>query len=275
MNPSISTNAKATTTMHAKQNLLLLLLGMVISVWISPIAAAPSLSVGSVTAWPIAMGGRMEAVPINFVTDAPVSGLQFDIVYDPTQLDASRIFTAGPALGSHALSVAWPATNRIRVVITPPTTGNGTLAQGTLLTLPFTLKSDATPSPKILTVNSVMLGAPTAEPVTANVQNGSVSWKPNFDGDGLPDEWDEDDDNDGMPDWYESKYGLNPYYAGDANIDLDGDGLTNLQESRLGTNPKAADTDGDGLPDNADPHPMISEKVLPAIITIINSLLLD
>lgn len=49
-----------------------------------------------------------------------------------------------------------------------------------------------------------------------------------------------DSDCDGMPDWWELKYGLNPYWAGDALLDSDGDGLTNLQEFKLGTNPRVA-----------------------------------
>jgi sugar lactone lactonase YvrE len=53
-----------------------------------------------------------------------------------------------------------------------------------------------------------------------------------------------DSDCDGLPDWWELKYGLNPYWAGDALLDPDGDGLTNLQEYQLGTNPLVAN----GLP---------------------------
>ena len=51
-----------------------------------------------------------------------------------------------------------------------------------------------------------------------------------FDEDGIGNNADLDDDDDGMPDTWESAYGLNPFYAGDADTDLDGDGLSNLDE---------------------------------------------
>jgi hypothetical protein len=33
-----------------------------------------------------------------------------------------------------------------------------------------------------------------------------------------------------MPDEFESRFGLDPAFAGDANIDPDGDGYTNVEE---------------------------------------------
>jgi hypothetical protein len=41
--------------------------------------------------------------------------------------------------------------------------------------------------------------------------------------------------------------------------DRDGDGLTDLAEARLLTDPNAADTDGDGIPDGADPLPTVRQ----------------
>lgn len=238
--------------------------------------AMPSLSVGSVTAWP----GTNEMVPVTLMTDQAVSGLQFDVTYDPTQLTLSSGFVLGGALGSHALSFRHDAAaGKVKFVLTPPGDTNGLVAQGTLVQLPFALKPGATATAKVLSLQNVVFGNPAAQAVAASVTNGAVSWKADFDNDGAPDDWDNDDDNDGMPDWYEVKHGLNPYYAGDAGLDLDDDGLTNLQESAYGTNPRLADSDADGINDKdeiaMERNPNIDDKLIPALITIINSILLD
>ncbi len=80
------------------------------------------------------------------------------------------------------------------------------------------------------------------------------------DGDGDPDVTDPDDDNDGMPDEYENEYGLNTTDPNDANQDTDNDGLTNLQEYNKGTDPTDADSDGDGILDSEDEHPLDPEN---------------
>jgi hypothetical protein len=41
--------------------------------------------------------------------------------------------------------------------------------------------------------------------------------------------------------------------------DMDGDGLSNVDEGPAGTDPTKWDSDGDGIPDGQDPHPMIPE----------------
>lgn len=46
-----------------------------------------------------------------------------------------------------------------------------------------------------------------------------------------------DNDHDGMHNSWESFYGLDPNYAGDAALDKDGDGASNLSEYLAGTNP--------------------------------------
>lgn len=47
-----------------------------------------------------------------------------------------------------------------------------------------------------------------------------------------------DSDGDGMPDWWETKYGLNPEDASDANGDINGDGYTNIEKFINGINPE-------------------------------------
>lgn len=47
-----------------------------------------------------------------------------------------------------------------------------------------------------------------------------------------------DSDVDGMPDWWETKYGLNPKDASDANGDINGDGYTNIEKFINGINPQ-------------------------------------
>ncbi len=58
-----------------------------------------------------------------------------------------------------------------------------------------------------------------------------------FDGDGIGNNADPDNDNDGMPNSFEILYGLDPFDATDAGLDLDGDGYDNESEFRAGTSP--------------------------------------
>ncbi len=60
--------------------------------------------------------------------------------------------------------------------------------------------------------------------------------------------WD-DFDGDGMPNDWEETHGFDPYDATDASSDTDSDGLTNLEEYEEGTDPTDADTDNDGMTD--------------------------
>ena len=64
-----------------------------------------------------------------------------------------------------------------------------------------------------------------------------------------------DSDGDTLPDGWEFEYGLDPLDAGGnngADGDPDGDGLPNQLERSLGTNPLLADSDYDGLDDDAE-----------------------
>jgi len=81
------------------------------------------------------------------------------------------------------------------------------------------------------------------------------------DGDFVGDNADADDDEDGLPDMWELAYLHDPLDPADADADHDRDGLTALQELGAGTDPLNADTDGDGLPDGADPDPLAATAV--------------
>ncbi len=74
-----------------------------------------------------------------------------------------------------------------------------------------------------------------------------------------------DFDGDGLPNEYEELFGLDPL-ADDAGADPDNDGLTNLEEFELGTLPNNADTDLDGIPDGLDAQPLVPDEVPPTVI---------
>jgi hypothetical protein len=64
-----------------------------------------------------------------------------------------------------------------------------------------------------------------------------------------------DTDGDGISDYFEQTYFLNYLASSDALEDPDSDGLLNAQEALRGTDPFFADSDFDGIPDDADPAP--------------------
>ncbi|MEZ0275224.1 MAG: Ig-like domain-containing protein [Roseimicrobium sp.] len=71
-----------------------------------------------------------------------------------------------------------------------------------------------------------------------------------------------DSDSDGLPDWWEQMMGddLDPL------DDPDGDGWDNAAEFAHGTNPYAADSDGDGIPDDDDAEPLNRNSNVPGLV---------
>ncbi len=66
----------------------------------------------------------------------------------------------------------------------------------------------------------------------------------------------QDADQDGLPDAWETRYGLDPSDARDADRDDDGDGWTNLEEYRRGSHPSQS---------NTEPHLTTSEIQVPEL----------
>lgn len=75
-----------------------------------------------------------------------------------------------------------------------------------------------------------------------------------------------DGDNNGLPDAWEAsfiawltEFGI-PITGPAPSGDYDGDGLTNAEEFMLDTNPFLMDSDGDGIPDESDPDPLVAQN---------------
>jgi len=81
---------------------------------------------------------------------------------------------------------------------------------------------------------------------------------PDYDGDMIPDAYDNDDDNDGLPDDWEINHDLDPYDDGSYDRqngffgDPDSDVAFNYEEFVIGTDPHIADSDADMLADGIE-----------------------
>lgn len=231
--------------------------------------AAPRLDMSTTVKYPCVTVSVAQSNDAPLISYDPVSGLQFDILFDPAEFAVST-WTAGSAAAQHRLDVNPAlASGTMRVLLYP--NGAGTVIEGELFNTTLCRKSGLSTQSATLQLNSPVLGN-SAGVLSGSSTSGNLQtlvWGPDTDGDGLPNNYDDDDDNDGMPDWYEILYGLNPLNASDALQDWDGDGVSNLDEFRYRLNPKLADSDGDGVLD--------SQEIMQinTLITIINSLLLE
>ena len=267
------------------------------------VSASNQLSIGFASG----IAGDNALLPVNFINDGTITGLQFDISYPPQQLEMN-LAVNGTALSNHEQS-SWLVSSvdingdgiidqsTFRVIITP--TESVTLVNsGTLVNIPVRILTSASYSPLILS-NIIYATSVATEVLPRRVINGAVGDAtldsdgdgfadyldafPNnvnetldTDGDGIGNNQDTDDDNDGLPDSYEIAHGLDPHNFQDSDSDLDNDGLSNFEEYQLGTDPTLADTDGDGMSDGEElsvgRNPLLNE---PAIIIIINNLILN
>lgn len=94
--------------------------------------------------------------------------------------------------------------------------------------------------------NAVEVELLRSDPFIGNIVEGDV------DGDGIPDAWATTFTA------YLTLLGI-PVTGIDPLADYDGDGLNNAEEAAAGTNPFLMDTDGDGIPDGADPEPLVAQ----------------
>ena len=242
-------------------------------------AVEPSLSVDAyVTSWPY----MKVKISLGSGTGDQISGLQFDLDFDSSKVQFEGTSTVLGTGANHTFNSVNFDGNTVRVVMQPNDNDNKTtMPGGDLVAFDFKILSNSgTTNAFQLNNTSSILGNQVALSLSKSVGSYTYTWSTSDnESDGIPDQFDPDDDNDGMPDWYESKYGLNPFYAGDANQDPDNDGLTNLQESQYNTDPNNPDTDGDGINDGDEVaqgrNPNIDDALIPVIMQIINSLLLS
>jgi len=143
--------------------LLVLSLAISNSVW-----AAPELNLSTVSG----QSGDTVNVTASFVSDSSVTSMQFDILYDQTQL-SSGIPLPGAALGANGLAYSEPSAGLRRIVITP-SSNNDVSSTGDLITLPFTIDASADQNDKLLILNNVIMSDALANAVTPTSETNGV-----------------------------------------------------------------------------------------------------
>lgn len=144
--------------------------------WCALAHAAATLTAGQIN---VIQDGTYAQLPIEISSSTPISGVQFDLTFDPALLAATATTTSGPALGIHAASAANVSPGVIRVVIAPPTTGNEALSSGVFVQLPFTVTGSAAPGvPYVVSLTNVSLGDPASAAINGTLANGAVTLAP-------------------------------------------------------------------------------------------------
>lgn len=115
--------------------------------------AAPSLALGSAKG----AAGQVVSVPLTFTNDGSVAGLQFDVQFDATQLNAGAT-TAGSALTAtgHGIASSVVSANTLRVVV-KPSLGNGSISSAELASLSWGISAVAPGGVQPLTITNVVL----------------------------------------------------------------------------------------------------------------------
>lgn len=262
---------------------------------IPALQASPVLSVQTSVTYP----GAYVDVTVQLGNNNPfddygdLAGLQFNMTYDPTQLQFLASWTGQSALSMDLMKSVTQFNQHVSVVralLTPDYNNLSTAMQeGEIIVFRFYRKGTYTSTN--FNLSDVVVSNQLGNSVFIQQINGGVDFGPDTDGDRIPNNYDDDDDNDGIPDWYELKYGLDPLsvlerdswgritQSPDSGDDYDGDGLTNYQEYLNGTDPFKWDSDGDGIGDgdevNDGRNPVMNDEVMPAVLSIINNLLLN
>ncbi len=98
--------------------------------------------------------GRTISVPVSFWTDTNVSKLQFDLLYEPTDLSTGTP-TGGDALSDQVILTSVPNSGTRRVQLVSFT--NALLTNGVLVFVPFQINTNATDHDATLTLTNVAL----------------------------------------------------------------------------------------------------------------------
>jgi hypothetical protein len=133
-----------------------------------PVFAIRKLTLGSATA----PQGQNVAIPLAYLGDGLVVGLQLDVTFDPTVLGTPSV-SAGTDAGGLSLRSAAVSPGRLRVVIHSPL--NAAVGNGELARLSFRVSSTAALGQSALGLTGVILGNANAAAIApTELANGTV-----------------------------------------------------------------------------------------------------